>query len=368
VLLIQWGMSETVRHHYEKYPYPHYPLLASVREYDTYALNLPALWGKFNGYLPPREFQRILIAGCGSFSPYPFSVANNCAEITALDLSASSLRRARLHCLLHGRCNLGYLKGDLLDRTVAPGPYGLIDAYGVLHHLDDPQSGFQALAERLSPGGILRIMIYNRYARGTEESIRRALRWITIRDIGAAKALIRRSAPGSRLRAFYESSSEAAFDAGLADALLHPRVHTYRIDELLELIAAAGLEPLQFAHFGACERIADEVERIRKLEMHRESCGNFLLYLGKSGARTCPADETTHIVLNPCLRRAVGPLRLGTLRISPRLGFENPPLGWRERRLLNSFRCPVPVGAIDAERRAEVNVYKKSMFLIEYKA
>lgn len=361
-------MSETVRHHYEKHPYPHYPLLASVREHDTYTLNLPALWGKFNGTLPPREFQRILIAGCGSFSPYPFSVANNRAEITALDLSAGSLRRARLHCLLHGRRNLGYLAGDLLDRTVAPGPYGLIDAYGVLHHLDDPQSGFQALAERLAPDGILRIMIYNRYARRTEESIRRSLRLINIRDIGAAKALIRRSAPGSRLRTYYESSSEAAFDAGLADALLHPRVHTYRIDELLELIAAAGLEPLQFAHFGACERIADEVERIRQLEKHRESCGNFLLYLGKAGARTCPADETTHIVLNPCLRRAVGPLRLGTLRISPRLGFENPHLGWRERRLLNSFRCPVPVGVIDAERRAEVNVYKKSMFLIEYKA
>ena len=116
-------MSETVRRHYERYPYPQFPLLASVRAGDTYALNLIALWTRFNGELPPKEAQRILIAGCGSFSPYPFSVANPESEITALDLSASSLRRARLHCLLHGRHNVRYRAGDLLDAAAAPGPF-----------------------------------------------------------------------------------------------------------------------------------------------------------------------------------------------------------------------------------------------------
>jgi hypothetical protein len=37
-------MSETVRRHYELYPYPQYPLLASVRRCDTYASNLAAVW------------------------------------------------------------------------------------------------------------------------------------------------------------------------------------------------------------------------------------------------------------------------------------------------------------------------------------
>src|SRR4051812_40030039 len=108
-------MTDPVRQHYELYPYPHYPLLASIRACDTYALNLAALWARFNGRLPAPEANRILIAGCGSFSPYPFSVANPQAEITALDLSQKSLGRAKLHCLLHGRGNVLYCQGDLLD-------------------------------------------------------------------------------------------------------------------------------------------------------------------------------------------------------------------------------------------------------------
>lgn len=361
-------MSEAVRTHYEKFPYPYYPLMASVRACDTYALNLSALWGRFNGILPQMPYRRVLIAGCGSFSPYPFSVANREAEITALDLSAGSLRRARLHCLLHGCRNLRYQVGDLLDRSVAVGPFGLIDAFGVLHHLADPLAGFRALEERLAPGGIVRIMVYNRYARREEESIRRAMRRMDVHDTATLKSLIRRAPSGSRFRSYYDSSCEAEYDAGLADALLHPCVHTYRIDELLEVVASTGLELLQFAHYGACERVEDEVTRIRKLEQRRESCGNFVMYLGKNVVPCGVRDESTCIVLNPCLRGAVSPWRIGTLQIAPRLGFENPSLGWRERRFLHSFRKPVPTCRIAPEIRAEVNVYKRSMFLIEYQS
>jgi len=80
-------MSDAVRRHYDLYPYPHFPLLASVRRRDTYALNLVSLWTRFNGELPPRSVRRILIAGCGSFAPYPFALANPGTEITAPDKS-----------------------------------------------------------------------------------------------------------------------------------------------------------------------------------------------------------------------------------------------------------------------------------------
>ena len=142
-------MPNSVRRHYELYPYPDYPLLASVRRCDSYANNLPALWSRFNGELPPHAAQRILIAGCGSFAPYPFALANPGTRITALDLSHKSLKRARLHCLLHGITGVEFLAGDLRDAEVATGPSGLIDAYGVLHHLEDPLAGLRALASRL---------------------------------------------------------------------------------------------------------------------------------------------------------------------------------------------------------------------------
>ncbi|MBI2353729.1 MAG: class I SAM-dependent methyltransferase [Deltaproteobacteria bacterium] len=360
-------MSDPVRLHYELYPYPGYPLLASLRRCDGYALNLSALWARFNGELPPPEARRILVAGCGSFAPYPFSLANPEAAITALDLSGRSLGRARLHCLLHGRRNVAFRQGDLLDPQAVAGRFGLIDAYGVLHHLDDPLAGLQALAARLCDGGILRVMLYSRYARREEESIRRAFRLLGVHDPAGARRLIRRSKAGSRLRGFAAASDEAAFAAGLADALLHPRVHTFRIDALMEMVRESGLEPLLFAHNGALEDVGLEVARIRGLEAAKGSPGNFVLYLGRNTAGPCPQDAASSLLLNPCLSGAVGPLRLGTLHIPPRLGHANPPLGYGERRFLRRFTTPVRRSALAPDSRAAVAVYTRALFLLQYR-
>ena len=227
-------MSNPVRAHYQSYPYPLYPLIASVRRCDTYALNLHFLWARFNRTLPPPEAQNILIAGCGTFAPYPCAVANPDVTITALDLSERSLRRARWHCLLHGCRNVEYRCGDLLDRDAIAGEFGLIDSFGVLHHLEDPLAGLKTLERHLMPGGILRIMLYSRYARREEESIRRAFRILGIDNSDSAKRLLNRAAAGSRLADYLAASDEAATVSGLADALLHPCVQTYRVDELLD--------------------------------------------------------------------------------------------------------------------------------------
>ena len=190
-------MSNPVQTHYQSYPYPRYPLIASVRRCDTYALNLHAIWARFNGIMPPPEAQKILIAGCGTFAPYPWAVANPDVPITALDLSERSLRRARWHCLLHGRRNVDFRCGDLADDAALDGTFGLIDSFGVLHHMEDPLAGLKALERRLVPGGILRIMLYSRYARREEESIRRAFRMLGIDSPHAARGLLRRAAADS---------------------------------------------------------------------------------------------------------------------------------------------------------------------------
>ena len=228
-------------------------------------------------------------------------------------------------------------------------------------------AGLRALEARLAPGGILRIMLYSRYARREEESIRRAFRLLAIGDAVSARNLIKRSAKGYRLRAYAEASDEAGFDAGLADALLHPCVRTFRIDELLELVGDAGLEPLQFAHFGALQHIDDELQRLRQLETERKSCGNFVLYLGRAATKSCRDSGDNFVRINPCLSGVVGPLQMGTVTLPARLGFENPPLGWRERSFLRSFRTPVALDYLDSKALAAVTVYKKALFLLQYR-
>jgi SAM-dependent methyltransferase len=360
-------MPDDVRTHYELYPYPRYPLLATVRRCDTYALNLTALWSRFNGSLPPRDAQRILIAGCGSFSPYPFSLANPDTPITALDLSARTLHRARLHCLLHGRTNVSFCRGDLLDASLTDGPFGLIDAYGVLHHLDDSLAGLKALAGRLAPGGVLRLMVYSRYARREEESIRRAFRMLGVADPAAVRGMIARARPGSRLRRFADASDEAVYDSGLADALLHPRVHTFRVGGLLELVRQSGLEPLLFAHHGALDAVEEEVERLTTMEAARYAPGNLILYAGRDVGSPCRDGRDSFVMLNPCLSGVVSPFSLGDVTIAPRLGVPNPVLSRPERCFLRGFRHPRPWGALSTPDRAAVQAYCTALFLLQFR-
>lgn len=355
-------MTDLVRRHYDRFPYPGVNMLAKVRPCDTYALNLPALWGGFNGVLPPSS-QAILIAGCGTFSHYPFSIANPDAGIVGLDLSEASLAKAKLHARVHRCENVTFLQGDLLQPEVAPGPFHFIDAYGVLHHLEEPLAGLHALADRLEEGGILRIMVYSRGARRTVESVRRAFRLLGITDTSAARWMFRRAARCSRLAGCIRSLPEAACDSGLADAFLHPTVHTFCIDDLMTLVSASSLTPLRFAHPGALPEIPAELERLRTAEAEDEIYFNYVLYLGKNCRGPAPVGNGSRLLLNPALRRAVSRPRLFPLSVDGRLGSVNPVLGRGERRFLRRFVRPVPVGELDAGDMVKAEPYLNGLFL-----
>ena len=360
-------MNDELRRHYERWVYPRYPLLASVRPWDTYALNLDTLHARFNGVLPGSHGRRILLAGCGSFSPYPTSLANPGVPVTALDLSAANLRRARLHCLLHGRFGIAFERGDILDPAAAQGEYGFIDSFGVIHHLADPLEGLRALERRLAPGGILRLMVYSRGARRGAESIRTALRLLKIGDVAAVRRLMGRAPAGSRFRRYVEASGEAAFDAGIADAFLHPRTRTYRIDKFMALVGETGLTPLMFAHAGALLPVPEEVARLRRLEGEGEETPNFILYLGRHPLGGCGLSTDARLMLNPALRQAVSPVRLGLVMVPSRLGRPNPRLGFAEKRFLRRFATPVPVATLTPDERERARPFIDALFLVAFR-
>ena len=350
--------------HYERHPYPHYPLLASIRRYDTYAMNLTALWARFNGELLPEREGRILLSGCGAFAPYPMALANPGAEITGLDLAKHNLKRAQLHCLLHRRFNVKLLQGDFLDPAVTPGPYHFIEAFGVLHHLDDPAAGMQALEQRLLPGGILRVMVYGRYARQEAESVRRAMRLLKVSDVAAIKGMIRRAAPDSRLRAYFDNAWEAKNDSGLADLFLHPNVKTYRIDEFMELVGQSGLKPLLFTHLDALADPQQEILRLRELDKRRATRANIICYLGRDGKGAASPTSGSHLMLNPALREAVSLLSLQAPVPIDRLGHDNPQLTWSVRRFLRRFIKPVKESSLSMLEKEQAERYLRELFLV----
>lgn len=361
MLLAEWFQS--VRGHYERHPYPHYPLLASLPRCDTYALNLQAIWAAANGSWLPPEQGRILLAGCGAFAPYPLRLANQQATIDAVDLAEANLRRARLHCLVHRCGGVHFSQGNFLEPDQVPGPYHFIDAFGVLHHLDDPLAGFRALEQRLAPGGVLRVMVYGRYARQEAESIRRACRLLKITDLPALKRLLNRAPRGSRIREYLDASWESRTDTGLADLFLHPCVHTYRIDEFLAVITQTGLKPLRFTHTDALVEPLAEIERLRDLDRRRETRTNIICYLGRDAQGATPVVAGAMLRLNPMLSSAVAPWRLSPVQPMARLGQENRPIDSSISRFLRRFREPVPVSVLSPAERQKAEEYVAAWYL-----
>jgi hypothetical protein len=86
--------ASAVQVQYETWPYPRVPLLASVPSTHPWQLHCEWLWDRCGSGAAPRH-PRIWIAGCGTFQPYVFAVANPQADITATDISAPSLDLAR---------------------------------------------------------------------------------------------------------------------------------------------------------------------------------------------------------------------------------------------------------------------------------
>ena len=89
-----------------------------------------------------------LDAGCGK-GRYTRFLAEHLGAVAALDGSAAVEAAARN---LSGIPSVLVVKSDLRAAPFAPESFDFISSLGVLHHLDDPQAGFDRLVTHLAPG------------------------------------------------------------------------------------------------------------------------------------------------------------------------------------------------------------------------
>ncbi|MEL6338099.1 MAG: class I SAM-dependent methyltransferase, partial [Pseudomonadota bacterium] len=124
------------------------------------------LWGGARDWSQPL---RALVAGGGTGDALIqlaqlMTEAGRPYEITYLDLSAASRRIAEARAKVRKLHGIRFVTGSLLD-AAAYGPFDYIDCCGVLHHLDDPHAGFEALASALKPDGGMGVMVYAPHGR-----------------------------------------------------------------------------------------------------------------------------------------------------------------------------------------------------------
>jgi SAM-dependent methyltransferase len=250
-------LAARVRAQYEAFPYPAYGLFLPLRGQEAYASNslFAARLLEQRGWEPALRRMpapAVLLAGCGDVFPYLATFWEpRRHDLIAMDLSARSLRRARLRCLPRMRA-MEWLRADLGDED-SPLPENLahVDCYGVLHHMARPAAALSRIARLLAPGGTARIMVYNSDARTWIRHLQRAFALLGLDgkeapDRSAARSLLAALAEASpALRARLGAMGDVlSHPARFVDTFFHAREARLGAAYWLRAIADAGLTPI----------------------------------------------------------------------------------------------------------------------------
>lgn len=252
--------DKAVKRQYETLPYP-------PRDPKDEAARLiegsPSHLDELNHYIfaGKRDFSkpfRALVAGGGT-GDAAIMLAQHLADrgevghVTYLDLSMASRKVAEARAKARGLKNIEFITGSLLDLPTLKLPlFDYIDCCGVLHHLEEPETGLAALAACLADYGGMGLMVYATLGRTGVYPIQNALRVLTEEEsvsgqVKLAKSLLNDLPTGNWLnKNKVLGDHKLGEDAALYDLLLHPRDRSYLVPEVLELIGGAGLELVSF--------------------------------------------------------------------------------------------------------------------------
>ncbi len=183
-------VSFKVRSQYEKNPYPRWVKTLKA----TKAKSISEICGEANLHLNSESIKNviapaILIAGCGTgqHSIVTASRFSDC-QVTAVDLSLASLAYAKRKTAELGITNIKYLQADILKLDQLEQEFDIIESVGVLHHMNEPMSGWRILMDLLKPGGLIKIGLYSELARQNIVEVRKE---ITLQKVGTSDVEIR---------------------------------------------------------------------------------------------------------------------------------------------------------------------------------
>ncbi len=160
-------VSQNVKKQYEENPYPkwiHFPSSTTKYKLDEY-LKKKKIDYKYKNNLSDNKIE-ILFAGCGTGKePISYSLILENCNITAIDLSQSSLAYALRKTKEYNLTNINFFQCDILNVKNLKTKFDVICCNGVLHHLEDPIEGWRQLRNSLKDRGLMKISLYSKLAR-----------------------------------------------------------------------------------------------------------------------------------------------------------------------------------------------------------
>ena len=235
-----------VQDFYDRYPYP--PPVESLDQYRRAWQDQRKRRADYHLFWPSKSYREdysVLIAGCGTSQAAKHALRCPTAQVTGIDLSATSVRCTEELKRKYALTNLQVHQLPI-DRVMELGmTFDQIVCTGVLHHLADPDAGLAALRGVLKPDGAMHLMVYAPYGRTGIYMLQEFCRRVGIRatDEGIADLISALSVlpPGHPLETLLREAPDFKQEAALADALLHPQDRAYSVPQLFDFIERAGL-------------------------------------------------------------------------------------------------------------------------------
>jgi SAM-dependent methyltransferase len=240
-------LNDAVENFYDRYPYPR--PTDTLERYRRLWQERPRRRADFHLFWPAnsyREDRSILIAGCGTTQAAKHALRWPAAQVTGVDISATSVRCTEQLKRRHNLQNL-QVHQIPIERIKHLGmSFDQIVCTGVLHHLGNPDAGLSALRSVLNPDGAMHLMVYAPYGRAGVYMLQEFCRRLGIRptDDGIRELVDALSwlPAGHPLENVLRAAPDFRQGAALADALLHPQDRAYSVPQLFDFIEKAGLK------------------------------------------------------------------------------------------------------------------------------
>ncbi len=243
-------ISLKVKSQYEENPYPRWRYgshLESQKISITQAIN-HEIKPNYISRNVVNEQVKVLIAGCGTGNQILQAQKYKNAQVTAIDLSLSSLSYAQRKINELGINNIELIQMDILEVSLLEERFDIVESSGVLHHMNDPSKGLKALLGVLKNNGFLKLGLYSELAR---QDVVKARNYITSKKIEPNEGNIRNFRQKvfsgelrdlktiKRMGDFYSLSQ-------CRDLCFHAKEHRFTINQLQETLKSNELKFLGF--------------------------------------------------------------------------------------------------------------------------
>ncbi len=265
---IEDTISKEVKNQYELNPYPRWRYNSYSKENKLNFLSV------INSEIYPNQITynsaqlrnkkiNILIAGCGTgIQVLEASRYSNC-EITAIDLSNSSISYAKRKVYEYGLKNINFIEMDLLELKSLNQRFDLIECSGVLHHMNDPTKGLSSLFDVLEPKGFLKLGLYSKYARKEIQQARELIKEKDIKPNLDGIRSFRNDVLNGEIKQLNKITNWSDFysTSMCRDLCFHSQENCYSLIEIKEMLKVSNLE---FLGFTLSKDIKDKYQRDNK--------------------------------------------------------------------------------------------------------